>query len=94
MKRDRDFDTIIKQCQQFAKAVEATREAAKLLKKEAAVAAATLKDDVSQKNIAKVDNLSETILKKTATGLERVRELEKKTRDAKEHYDHLRDQGR
>ena len=88
-KKDRDYDTIIKGCQDFAKAVEAARAAAGLLEKEAAVAEATLKDDVAKKNINAIKELGEIILKTTATGEERVLELERKMKAEKARFEDL-----
>lgn len=88
-KKDRDYDTIIRGCQDFAEAVRAARAAAGLLAKEAAVAETTLKDRVAKKNIDAIKDLSETILKTTATGEERVRELELKMKAEKARFEAL-----
>lgn len=88
-KKDRDYDTIIKGCQEFEKAVEAARAAAGLLSKEAAAAEATLKDRVAKKNIDSIKNLSEVILKTTAVGEERIRELERKMKAEKGRFEDL-----
>lgn len=87
--KDRDYDTIIKGCQDFANAVQAARAAAGLLSKEATAAKATLKDRVAKKNIDAIKDLSETILKTTATGEERVRELEQKMKAEKARFEDL-----
>lgn len=88
-KKDRDYDTIIRGCQDFAEAVRAARAAAGLLAKEVAAAEATLKDRVAKKNIDAIQDLSETILKTTATGEERVRELELKMKAEKARFEAL-----
>ena len=88
-KKDRDYDVIIKGCQEFASAVEALRAAANLLSKQTGVAEATLKDRVAAKNINAIKELSTTILKTTATGEERVRELEQKMTAEKARFEEL-----
>lgn len=89
MKKDRDFDAILKGCDEFAQAVASTRRASALLKREAEVAQGSLKDEVAKKNIDKIMNLAEVIEKTTASGEERVRELERKTKRDKSDYDEL-----
>lgn len=88
-KKDRDYDAIVKGCQEFADAVKATRAAAQLLSKEAAAAEATLKDRVAKKNIDAIKDLSETVLKTTASGEERVLELERKMKAEKARFEAL-----
>ena len=88
-KRDRDYDTILKGCKEFADAVASTRLGADYLEKEAQVAAGTLKDSVSQKNIAKITELVEVIRKTTAQGEERVRELERRMKSEKSAYEEM-----
>jgi hypothetical protein len=88
-KKHRDYDTIIKGCEDFAKAVEAARAAAGLLSKEAGAAEATLKDRVAKKNIDAIKELSEVILKTTAAGEERVQELERKMKAEKARFEEL-----
>lgn len=87
--KDRDYDAIIKGCQEFKKAVEAVRAAAGLLSKEVATAEATLKDRVAKKNIDDIKTLSEVILKTTDVGEERIRELEKKMKAEKARFEEL-----
>lgn len=87
--KDRDYDTIIRGCQEFEKAVDAARAAAGLLSKEASAAEATLKDRVAKKNIDAIKELSETILRTTAVGEERVRELENKMKSEKARFEDL-----
>ncbi len=88
-KKDRDYEVILKACKEFADAVESTRRSAELLQKEADVAEATLKDDVSKKNIEAIKELAETILKTTAQGEERVRELERKMKSEKNRLEEM-----
>lgn len=88
-KKSRDYDTIIKGCEDFATAVEAARGAAGLLSKEASAAEATLKDRVAKKNIDAIKELSEVILKTTAVGEDRVRELERKMKAEKARFEEL-----
>ena len=88
-RKDRNYDEIIKGCQEFAEAVNAARSAAVLLGKEATAAESTLKDRVAKKNISAINELSETILRKTAVGLERIRELEQKMRKEKARFEEL-----
>ena len=88
-KKDRDYETILRGCQEFAAAVQEARAAAELLKKEADAAEATLKDRVAKKNIDAIRELSDVILKTTATGEERVRELERKTKAEKARFEEL-----
>ena len=87
--KDRDYDTIIRGCQEFAKAVDDARAAGGLLSKEASAAEATLKDRVAKKNIDAIKRLSETILRTTAVGEERVRELENKMKSEKARFENL-----
>lgn len=88
-KKDRDYDTILKGCKEFADAVKAIRECAKTLDSGADIAQNTLKDSVSKKNIDAVKELSAIILKQTQQGEERVRELEQKVRSEKSRYEEL-----
>ena len=87
--KDRDYDTIIKGCQEFRKAVQDARGTAQLLSKETAVAEATLKDRVAKKNIDAIKNLSETILKATTVSEERILELERKMKKDKDRFEEL-----
>lgn len=86
-RRDRDYETILKGCKEFADAVASINRSADLLEKEAQVAEGTLKDSVSQKNIAKITELVNVIRKTTAQGEERVRELERRIKSEKDRYD-------
>lgn len=88
-RKDRNYETIIRGCQAFATAVEEARAAAVLLKKEADTAEATLKDRVAKKNIDTIRELSEVILKTTATGEERVRELERRMKAEKARFEEM-----
>lgn len=88
-RKDRDYDTIIKGCQDFAEAVEQARGLAGLLGREASSAEATLKDRVAKKNIDAIKELGETVLRTTSTGVERVRELERKMKSEKARFEEL-----
>lgn len=88
-KKDRDYDTIIKGCDCFREAVEEARKAAALLSKETTVAEATLKDRVAKKNIDAIRELCDTVLKTTAAGEERVRELGERMKSEKSRFEEL-----
>lgn len=77
-KKDRDYTVIIKGCKDMEEAVKTLQTAAKAMNACADSAEATLKDKVGQKDIRAVKELAETITKVTATGEERILELQRR----------------
>lgn len=77
-KKDRDYTVIIKGCKDMEEAVQTLQTAAKSLNACADSAEATLRDKVGQKDVRAVKELAETIRKVTATGEERILELQHK----------------
>ena len=89
MKRCRYYDPIIRGCDSFQTAVEDARKAAALLSKETTIAEATLKDRVAKKNIDAIRELCDTVLRTTASGEERVRELGERMKAEKARFEDL-----
>ena len=88
-KKDRHYESIIKGCNSFEAALEEARKAAELLNRETSVAEATLKDRVAKKNIDAIRELCDTVLKTTAAGEERVRELGERMKSEKSRFEEL-----
>jgi hypothetical protein len=88
-KKDRDYDEIIRGCDNMIKAIETLKTAAKALHMGASSAEATLKDKVGKKDINNVQSLAEVITKVTATGEERVLELERQMKKEKDYFERL-----
>lgn len=85
-RRERDFQTIMKGSQNFAKAVESARAAAKLLLQEANVARSALQDNYSSKNISAIENLAMVVIQSTAAGEERIRTIEERAKKDDEFF--------
>lgn len=88
--KERSYEEILKGCKTFSDAVEQIRAHAKMLNTEAEAASSVLKDEVAKKNIDSIKELSETILRVTAQGEERVRELERRMQKEKDDFESLR----
>lgn len=89
-KKIKEYDDILKGCKAFADAVAQIRTHAKMLNTEAEAASSCLKDEVAKKNIDSIRDLAETILRVTAQGEERVRELERKIQKEKDDFESMR----
>lgn len=91
-RKDRDFDQIIKGCENIEKTLEQMSLLGKSLCSGAEDAAVSLQDEVAKKHIERVRRLGEYVQKAVKLGDQRVRELEKKTRKDKSCYEELQNE--
>ena len=88
-KKDREYDEILKGCKEAEDAISLLKTAARALSAGADSAAATLQDRVGKQDVDSVKDLAETITKVTATGEERIRELQQSVARDKADFEDL-----
>lgn len=88
-RKERNYDTILKNLEGMKKAIENLDTNAKRLKVEAEAAESVLKDRVGKKDTDMIKSVADTIIKAVKPGVERIRELERKIKSDKSRFEEL-----
>lgn len=88
-KKDREYDTILKELQSIDTMLDELLKDAKYLTVSASAAESTLQDRVGKKNIEAIKGLANDIYRSVSVGQERIRELENRTKADQGRFEEL-----